>query len=260
MQQKALCATTIGSSPEEINHPHYDKVWKLLHFNRSLEWRNCTQLLLAMHGDSYWSSAGAVLDVGCGIGTFCNAVAASFPTERVLGVEHDAGVVATARRHARPRVEIRQGKGNPNLLDFPNQMFDWVTCMHTLQKSDNPGLLVSEMVRVLRPNGIATFVVPNVYYDLLELPWDLLARIRRDPGVKHYWSRGMFQRMLHREAGLDSIAYPFGRGNSVFPAVKSWVIVNAWKEGCYDTVCSTGDWTRRGTRSVGGFTLPHSGR
>lgn len=51
-----------------------------------------------------------VVDAGCGSGEFTARVAAAVPDGHVIGVEPDASMLATARRHTGANVEFRHGR------------------------------------------------------------------------------------------------------------------------------------------------------
>jgi ubiquinone/menaquinone biosynthesis C-methylase UbiE len=233
------------------------RVFRSLLLNRTRLWRDCTRLLLDMHADPYWSPGrGAILDIGCGLGTFCNLAARAFPSERVVGIETDLDCVYAARAHVHGRVQIRQTQGNDNLLDFPSKSFSWVTSMHSLTQVENPDLMLGEIARVLAPDGIATFVVANVYYQLGMMPWNTLFGTKpHDSTIKHFWGSRFFQQMLGMH-GLHSIAYPFGDKLPLLPGIRSWFIVNAWKEGCYGSVRTPGNRFGGGAGCAGRATVP----
>ncbi|MGK4007180.1 class I SAM-dependent methyltransferase [Sorangium sp. So ce1036] len=97
---------------------------------------------------------GRLLDVGCG----------DKPYERLfrphvreyLGVEHQATFDATAA--------VSRGKADVlydgERLPFPDASFDTVLSVQVLEHTPEPGALVAEMARVLRPDGLLILSAP----------------------------------------------------------------------------------------------------
>jgi SAM-dependent methyltransferase len=94
---------------------------------------------------------GKMLDIGCGIGDMLafrpNSVGADINVRNVdyckqIGL--DAVVMA------------------PNCLPFDHASFDSVLMDNVLEHIDEPGLLLAEIRRVLKPNGILLLGVPGI--------------------------------------------------------------------------------------------------
>ena len=99
----------------------------------------------------------SVLDAGCGTGVFLPRLAAIVgPEGRVVGLDHSTGFLAEARKRLADaslaeRVELVEG--DVHHLPFPDASFDAVHCERVLMHVENPGLVIREMRRVLRPGG-----------------------------------------------------------------------------------------------------------
>jgi 2-polyprenyl-3-methyl-5-hydroxy-6-metoxy-1,4-benzoquinol methylase len=101
------------------------------------------------------SSRTIALDVGCGQGDVMEAV--SKFTKHISGT--DASVANRARVMARFKgVGVYQ-----SLKDAPGASFDLVTCTEVVEHLTDEELegLLSEVKRVLSPNGFAVFTTPN---------------------------------------------------------------------------------------------------
>jgi len=96
----------------------------------------------------------ALLDVGCGTGTFLKVAQRKFGA--VTGLEYNDGMLAQARQVV-PDVKLVQGSADQ--LPFPDQSFDAVTInqvVHHFPSDNNYAFLekaVQEVARVLRPGG-----------------------------------------------------------------------------------------------------------
>ena len=96
---------------------------------------------------------GRVLEVGCGTGLALPLYAEG---QRVTGIDFSAEMLAKAEARvaaeglahveALRRMDARE-------LDFPDASFDQVAAMHVLSVVPEPGQVLSEIVRVLRPGG-----------------------------------------------------------------------------------------------------------
>ncbi len=99
-----------------------------------------------------------VLDVGCGDGTILGNAAR--PGWSLFGVELSAAAALVARkRGVRPvRVDLERGR-----LPLRSTSFDLAICYDVLEHVFDPMALLSEIHRVLRPDGTALLCVPNAF-------------------------------------------------------------------------------------------------
>lgn len=117
-----------------------------------------------------------VLDLGCGPGADLLAFAdAAGPTGRVIGIDKDPALVeqAVRRTENRPTVEIRTG--DIHVLDLPDDSVDRAHTDRVLQHVADPGAVLREIRRVLRPGGRIVLAEPDwdtliVDYPDLEIP------------------------------------------------------------------------------------------
>lgn len=129
-----------------------------------------------------------VVDLGCGPGADLSALALAVgPTGRVLGIDHDRGVLATAARVAvlHPHVHVQQG--DVHRLHLPDGSVDRVHTDRVLQHVADPGAAVGEAARVLRVGGLAAFAEPD---------WDTLVIDYPDPAVPDAYRRFITERVV----------------------------------------------------------------
>ena len=96
--------------------------------------------------------AGQVLDVGCGSKPY----RALFECESYVGMDmHNPG-----HDHAKEDIDVFY---DGNAFPFPAEAFDSVVCFQVLEHVFDPDMLLREIVRVLRPDGVLLLTVPFVW-------------------------------------------------------------------------------------------------
>jgi ubiquinone biosynthesis O-methyltransferase len=102
----------------------------------------------------------AVLDLGCGGGFMAEALKERGAT--VTGVDPSEGAIAAARQHAEVNdYEIEYLAGSGESLPFADGAFDIVVCVDGLEQVADLDQVLSEIRRVLRPNGLFLFDTIN---------------------------------------------------------------------------------------------------
>lgn len=99
---------------------------------------------------------GALLDIGCGNGSFLAAAAQRGWDAH--GIDFDADAVAAARQ--RPGVKVWVG----GLLEqnFPAESFDAITLNNVIEHLPNPRETIAECRRLLKPAGRLVVITPNL--------------------------------------------------------------------------------------------------
>lgn len=106
-----------------------------------------------------------LLDIACGMGLLLRY--AQDWGVRAHGI--DISTVAVKRS----RAEAPQSKvcvANGEFLPFPDEYFDYITNLGSLEHFINPKQALSEMQRILKKDGIAAIYLPNSYY-LVDIIW-----------------------------------------------------------------------------------------
>lgn len=102
---------------------------------------------------------GLLLDVACGLGYMLDMAEDRGAT--AYGI--DISKVALLRSlEARPGRHIAQANGEH--LPYPDGIFDYVTCLGSLEHFIDPDLGAQEIFRVLRPSGHAVILLPNSHH------------------------------------------------------------------------------------------------
>jgi ubiquinone/menaquinone biosynthesis C-methylase UbiE len=117
------------------------------------------------------------LDLGCGDGLTLRMIK---PEGEVFGVDLDPEML----EHAKSR-GIKALKANAEDLSiFPDDSFDLITCLETLEHLKYPTLALAESYRVLKHRGFFVITTPNVNL-IFRIMWALWARF----GMGKYWGR-----------------------------------------------------------------------
>lgn len=95
-----------------------------------------------------------ILDIGCGTSRFAEQVLSEFPKAEVVGLDLCPTMLRTSQtRPFTGRERLRLVQGDSQKLPFADNSFDLVTCSHSFHHYPNQLQVVSEMHRVLRPEG-----------------------------------------------------------------------------------------------------------
>jgi SAM-dependent methyltransferase len=105
------------------------------------------------------------LDVGCGVGHW-TAILRTFllPGAQLYGIDREEAWLAIARdvvKGGHPETDTRFQQGLAESLPFPDGSFDMVTCQTLLVHHPDPLAVLTEMRRVLEPNGLLVIIEPN---------------------------------------------------------------------------------------------------
>ncbi|HLL23918.1 MAG TPA: bifunctional 2-polyprenyl-6-hydroxyphenol methylase/3-demethylubiquinol 3-O-methyltransferase UbiG [Kofleriaceae bacterium] len=95
-----------------------------------------------------------VLDLGCGAGFLSNYLGAR--GHRVTGIDTTPENLVVAKHHDGTG-QVTYEPGDATALRYPNSSFDVVCAMDLLEHVEEPGKLISEAGRVLRPGGVLIF-------------------------------------------------------------------------------------------------------
>ena len=134
-------------------------------------------------------SGARILDLGCGRNGLHGDDLSCAPGATVIGADPDP--VALADNSVIASRVVASGEDLP----FPSATFDVVASAWVLEHLDHPGLVFSEVRRVLVPGGRFVFLTPNA--------WNYNAWIIR--AVPHRWHAALTRRLYGRGEGD---AYP----------------------------------------------------
>lgn len=127
----------------------------------------------------FLSKNDLVLDLGCNSGQISFKIAKK--VTKVIGFEIDERLIKTAQASLKKNniknVEFLQGDANER-LPFKNNCFDKVICSDVLEHLEKRDFALSEIRRVLKPNGILFLVTDNP-----DTSWK---KLQRSAGLFYY--------------------------------------------------------------------------
>jgi len=92
-----------------------------------------------------------LLDIGCGTGTLLGIIAGSFPDAVLYGIDPSSEMLAAAKKRLGCRTDLRVGMAES--LPFDDDYFDVAVSSSSLHYWRHPETALTEIVRVLKPNG-----------------------------------------------------------------------------------------------------------
>jgi SAM-dependent methyltransferase len=125
---------------------------------------------------------GNWLDVGCGTGALSSAILALAAPRALTGIDASEGFVEYAKAHVQdPRAHFQTGDARS--LPFADGSFDAAVSGLVINFVPEPSTAVSEMARVVRPDGVIAVYVWDYSggMQLMRRFWD--AALALDPGA-----------------------------------------------------------------------------
>lgn len=100
-----------------------------------------------------------VLEIGTGAGFFLDFAREAFPESRFSGVEYDDRLLAETACRA-PHANLIQG--NAETFDLGDGRFDLVVSFQVIEHLYNPGAMLDNVRRHLKPGGVFLVTTPNL--------------------------------------------------------------------------------------------------
>jgi demethylmenaquinone methyltransferase / 2-methoxy-6-polyprenyl-1,4-benzoquinol methylase len=148
--------------------PTYDRYAALLSFGQDPRWRR----FLVSRIEA--GSRDTVLDVATGTGAVARELLAQKGCT-VVGLDQSPEMLAEARRRLPASVRLIEGRAEG--LPFPGAAFDGLTFTYLLRYVEDPGAVLRELARVVRPGGTIAgleFAVPRGVWRPV---WELYVRV-----------------------------------------------------------------------------------
>jgi SAM-dependent methyltransferase len=152
------------------------------------------------------------VDVGCGTGALSAAIVERCSPTALTGIDPSAGFLATARaRIADSRARFERGDGQA--MPLPDGALDVAVSGLVLNFVADPGAMLREMRRVLRPGGTVALYVWDYagQMQLMRYFWDAAAALdpiarELDEGVRFPICQPDGLATLLRDAGLEAVS------------------------------------------------------
>lgn len=104
-----------------------------------------------------------LLDIGSSTGIIANYLAQYF--KKVVGIDIDQKAVNFAKKHSK-RKNIKFNVGDSMKLEFKNNSFNVITCLHIYEHVPDDNRLMKEIYRVLKSGGVCYFAAGNKLWPL----------------------------------------------------------------------------------------------
>jgi 2-polyprenyl-3-methyl-5-hydroxy-6-metoxy-1,4-benzoquinol methylase len=129
-------------------------------------------------------NVGSILDLGCGEGITLQHLTNTFQNASVMGVEYLYENIDICIKHNLGCIQ-----GDVYNLEFQENSMDTVVFMEVIEHLDDPQGAISEIFRILKPNGVLIIGFPNDRFFLLSRLLLLkLKEARYDPGHVKQWT------------------------------------------------------------------------
>ncbi len=149
-----------------------------------------------------------LLDVSCGVG-----VLLQFATEAGLqacGVDISQAAVREAKQRD---ASVRVAVGNGETLPYPDESFDYVTNIGSLEHYEHLTEGIRETARVLRGDGKACILLPNSFGLLWNITyvWRTGDVCDDEQPIQRYATRQQWQRLLEANGLIVCQLFPYHR-------------------------------------------------
>lgn len=99
------------------------------------------------------SSEAAILDVACGTGEFAKLLLAKNPQQPITGIDISESMLEIAKDKLQAYSNVNLHNTSVTSLPFADESFDIVICASAFHYFESPQLALSQMKRVLKPQG-----------------------------------------------------------------------------------------------------------
>ncbi|MBL7069735.1 MAG: methyltransferase domain-containing protein [Candidatus Omnitrophica bacterium] len=141
-----------------------------------------------------------ILDVGCGTGELAHNLARDFSKAEIYGVDISETMIKKAIAK-KGKDNIKFEAGDVEDLPYKDSLFDIIACSHSFHHYLNKDKAMTEMYRVLKPDG--RLMIIDGCRDVLfgRIVFDIVERIEKH--VYHLLSREF--RELFRKSGFNNL-------------------------------------------------------
>jgi ubiquinone/menaquinone biosynthesis C-methylase UbiE len=103
---------------------------------------------------------GSIIDVGCWKGEYLNYWINKNPKLKSLGIDFSDEALNYIKKNF-PKIEVKNIDIDNKLLPFKDNSFDMAVCLEVLEHIENPKLLISELIRIIKKR-----IIISVPYEL----------------------------------------------------------------------------------------------
>ena len=166
-----------------------------------------------------------ILDVGCGGGIFCEPLARL--GANVTGIDTNKKAIHSAKNHAKSQ-NLKIKYLSTNLASINNEeKYDIITCMEVLEHVDDVLIVLRDIKRKLKKNGL--FVASTInrtltsYITAIFLAENVLNLV---PNGTHEWKKFIKPSYLKRNLIIEDFSHIRFKGLFYNPLFNNWKFIN----------------------------------
>ena len=208
---------------EEALKTHYEQIWSNGELAEELEYYKwALSLFSPKPGDT-------LLDIACGAGYFLREAEKS--GLKCTGLDISENALAKARQLCK---ETRFYQGNAEKLPFSDSSFHLVSCLGSVEHFLNPVKALLEMKRVLKPEGMLSICVPNLYFERIR---NLLAGVAHSQERETFYTLEQAVKLIEKDGKLRVIkVFPFNPSGKKHIQQKNFKMLNKLIVSAYKLV------------------------
>ena len=144
----------------------------------------------------------SILDVACGTGEFAKLLLEKNPQQQITGVDISEEMLEIAKDKLRDYPNVNLSNNSVTSLPFSDESFELVICANSFHYFEHPQPALTEMKRVIKPNGKLIILDWCRDYMLLKIV-DALLKIT-DPAHQKCYTQSELNHLL-LSAGFDVV-------------------------------------------------------
>lgn len=164
---------------------NYDKRWNRYILDTLSFLKTWTQISLT----------DTVLDIACGTGEFERLVLSENPTQQIVGIDISEKMLAIAHQKLKSYSNISFQTATASALPFDNFSFDVIVSANSFHYFDDPKVALTEIKRVLKPDGKVVILDWCKDYLLCRI-CDVLLQLF-DPAHQQCYTQAEFHQLLN---------------------------------------------------------------
>ncbi|MFT4800944.1 MAG: demethylmenaquinone methyltransferase/2-methoxy-6-polyprenyl-1,4-benzoquinol methylase [Flavobacteriaceae bacterium] len=138
---------------------NYDGLNRVISFGTDIKWRKKVLATIIEHQPE------SILDIATGTGDLAIKFAEKTSATKIIGLDLSEGMLSVARKKVANTVlkdNVEFIKGDSEALPFKDNMFDAITVSFGIRNFENLEKGLSEILRVLKPNGLFIILETSV--------------------------------------------------------------------------------------------------
>jgi len=143
-----------------------------------------------------------ILDIGCASGWFLSKIADKYLEANCFGIDVYNKAIQYGKKHYK---NLHLRRGNAHKLPYKSKSFDLILCTEVLEHVENPDIVLKEMRRVLKPNGLSLIEMDsgNLLFKLVWYWWnDMRKGVWKDAHLHEFDSKKL-EKIIKKEFCID---------------------------------------------------------